>query len=176
MSEGTKKCRMCDAEKPLSEFRLFQGKYRQSYCHDCDREYHRKWSKSERGRECLRAKEKKRYARDPNHRKEHAKDFRERRLDRIFSIYGPICRCCGETERAFLTVDHINNDGGIERKAYGGNEKFRNWLAKQPKLPEYQILCWNCQWGKRINGVCPHQVEKGRHLTLVEGGNNARTT
>jgi hypothetical protein len=51
-----------------------------------------------------------------------------------------------------LTIDHINDNGAEERKENGrrGGASFYA-LLKQRKYPlGYQVLCWNCQWIKRI--------------------------
>jgi hypothetical protein len=82
--------------------------------------------------------------------------------DQVFTAYGGYkCACCGETERMFLSIDHINNDGNVERKsgAYrGSGNAFYGWLRKNGFPPGYQVLCMNCQVGKHKNGgVCPHQ-------------------
>lgn len=66
------------------------------------------------------------------------------------------CACCGETNRNFLTVDHINNDGYKERE---NSDWFgiARWLIKN-NLPEgIQILCMNCNFARYHNGgTCPH--------------------
>ena len=75
----------------------------------------------------------------------------------IFTHYGNKCACCGETERAFLAVDHINNDGAEFRK-----EKrrlgywFHGWIKTQGFPTNLQLLCQNCNWAKSRGG-CPHQ-------------------
>ena len=71
------------------------------------------------------------------------------------------CACCGETQRTFLTLDHINGDGNKERKALGrsGGETFYAHLRKQGYPRGYQVLCFNCNHGRYLNGgVCPHQT------------------
>jgi hypothetical protein len=82
--------------------------------------------------------------------------------DAVFAAYGGYrCACCSEGERLFLSIDHINNDGNIERNsgAYSGSGSgFYQWLRKQGFPAGYQVLCMNCQVGKHKNGgVCPHQ-------------------
>jgi hypothetical protein len=84
--------------------------------------------------------------------------------DDVFEAYGGyICACCGETEPKFLSIDHINNDGGKERKSGLYNSSgtaFYLWLRKNAFPPGYQVLCMNCQVGKHRNGgVCPHQCK-----------------
>ncbi len=34
----------------------------------------------------------------------------------VWAHYGQRCACCGETEPAFLAIDHVNNDGNVHRK------------------------------------------------------------
>ena len=81
--------------------------------------------------------------------------------EEVYSYYGGYkCNCCGETERTFLSIDHINNDGAAQRRAglHNGGSAFYAWLRKN-KFPDgYQVLCMNCQVGKHRNGgVCPHK-------------------
>jgi hypothetical protein len=82
--------------------------------------------------------------------------------DEVFTAYGGwICRCCGETERAFLTIDHLQNNGSKLRKegVHGHSADFYRWLKKGGFPPDFQVLCMNCNVGKHRNGgVCPHQV------------------
>lgn len=84
--------------------------------------------------------------------------------DKVFNHYGGYkCQCCGETERAFLSLDHINNDGSKhkrEEKLQTG-EQMHRWIIRNGFPPMFQVLCMNCNWGKRNNGgVCPHQADK----------------
>jgi hypothetical protein len=74
------------------------------------------------------------------------------------SRYGGSCVCCGESKLAFLTLDHIHNDGGKRRKSGEAlGTRFYKRLLKVPVDPTLQVLCWNCNMGKRLSGVCPHQ-------------------
>lgn len=91
----------------------------------------------------------------------------ERRLavrDSVYQAYGGYaCACCGESERTFLSIDHINNDGAKHRRECNlrTGEQLYRWLARNGFPPGFQILCMNCQWGKRNNnGVCPHRSGK----------------
>jgi hypothetical protein len=86
----------------------------------------------------------------------------DRCKEQVFAAYGGWqCACCGETERLFLSIDHVENNGAAERRsgAYrGSGSAFYAWLRKQNFPPGYQVLCMNCQVGKHKNGgVCPHQ-------------------
>jgi len=76
-----------------------------------------------------------------------------------FAAYGgPECRCCGESIREFLVIDHIDGGGNKHRTEVGGGLAFYRWLRKNGFPDGYQVLCLNCNWGKFINhGVCPHR-------------------
>jgi len=87
----------------------------------------------------------------------------DRCRDEVYGAYGGYkCKCCNETERMFLSIDHVYNDGAKERKSgeySGGGSAFYNWLRKNNFPEGYQVLCMNCQVGKYKNGgVCPHQT------------------
>ena len=73
----------------------------------------------------------------------------------------PFCRCCGEDVLRFLTLDHINDDGAKHRRKLSGRSKGGTGDYSKIRLAGYkaglQVLCWNCQWGKRLGGgFCPH--------------------
>ncbi|KKN08420.1 hypothetical protein LCGC14_1056890 [marine sediment metagenome] len=86
--------------------------------------------------------------------------FRNKLL--AFEAYGgAVCACCGETEIAFLTLDHVNGDGNKRRELKGiTGVRFYRILRQQgyPTDPPLQVLCFNCNSGRAINnGVCPHK-------------------
>ena len=69
----------------------------------------------------------------------------------------PKCACCGECILGFLTIDHIKQDGYKHRKSLGGNaQKLYLWIIKNNFPDDFQILCMNCNWGRRYTGICPH--------------------
>jgi len=77
--------------------------------------------------------------------------------DLAIQRYGGQCACCGETETAFLVIDHINGDGSAERRILS-NYQFAKRLATQPvDRSKYQVLCANCNHAKERPGGCPHQ-------------------
>lgn len=82
----------------------------------------------------------------------------------VFAAYGDECRCCGETEPMFLSIDHIDNDGAEMRASGvhgGGGSQFYQWLRKNGFPTGFQVLCLNCNIGKHRNGgICPHQSGK----------------
>lgn len=78
----------------------------------------------------------------------------------VIDVYGGKCNCCGISNPAFLTIDHVNNDGKKHRKEIKGNGSLYWWLKRKgfPK-DNFQVLCWNCNMGKHHNnGICPHKL------------------
>lgn len=76
----------------------------------------------------------------------------------VLAMYGgPICVCCGESEIAFLSIDHTKKDGAEHRRKIGKGGLYR-WLKRNnyPNDLGLEVLCMNCQFG-RIGGKCPHE-------------------
>ena len=93
--------------------------------------------------------------------KAHIRKLRKEMIE----AYGGKCCCCGETEPIFMQLDHINNDGSIERRRYGNHVVEWQELKKTgwPKN-RHQLLCANCNYGKRMNnGICPHKNKKNEN-------------
>jgi hypothetical protein len=98
-----------------------------------------------------------------------AKEIIQDRKFSVLAIYSegqPRCACCGETEISFLTMDHINNNGAEHRKKIfksktRGGYSFYVWIIKNNFPEDLQVLCMNCQFGKKFNeGICPHEFKQ----------------
>jgi hypothetical protein len=64
-------------------------------------------------------------------------------------------------EPKFLTVDHLYNDGKIERKTFRTSEMLYAELLRRKALSRrHQILCWNCNQAKYRYGACPHTLAR----------------
>lgn len=127
------KCSTCKVQKPFSEYHKSSNGYLgiQSHCKACQ----------------------------IVHRQTHYASLKRV----VFGHYGVSCKCCGETNQKFLSIDHINNDGAKQRKTFGlcSGVQFYCWIVKQGFPNDLQVLCMNCNCGKRYNGgVCPHQELK----------------
>lgn len=147
--EVSRVCSKCGLEKPLTDFpyRKDNRCYRRK-CKSCHKTYHADYYKT--------------YKPDGESVKAHSKKYRAKIREAVFQAYGGhICACCGETEPAFLCIDHINGGGNEHRKELGrSGYSFYVWLQLSGFPPGFQVLCHNCNIGKHINGgVCPH---KGR--------------
>ena len=73
----------------------------------------------------------------------------------VLSHYGinnkPLCVNCGFDDIRALTIDHVFNDGGQQRKMLPETRGscFYPWLKKHKFPVGYQTLCMNCQFIKR---------------------------
>lgn len=102
--------------------------------------------------------------------RERAAEYHRQMRARVMDAYGRVCACCGECQDAFLTVDHVHNDGSTHRKTLrprsyrsgrGGHTAVYRDIIKRGFPADFQVLCMNCNWGKARNGgVCPHQRMK----------------
>jgi hypothetical protein len=145
-----KLCKTCGHVKPLEEFGKIKSGHR-GKCKTCWSQYTRDY-----------------YAANPDARTAriaYNKQYRSSFKDKVFDLLGHECACCGESEEIFLTLDHVHNDGADHRRELGSQhggsstDKVWRWLVKNPdQVDRFQILCYNCNCGRRDNGgVCPHQ-------------------
>jgi len=86
---------------------------------------------------------------------------RKKRLEnkaKVFAILGGMCVCCLESNPKFLTIDHIRNDGYLDRRRDSGTF-YAKMLSQGVPKDKYQLLCWNCNCGRALNGgICPHKT------------------
>lgn len=176
-ADAGKSCSKCGVHRPLTEFRFYPAKKRhRSQCRDCEREtikgYNRRYYKQNRERvievnTAYRVQNSDRYR--EWQRVYQAKTHREYKLAAL-EVIGMQCACCGEATIEFLSIDHIDNDGRIHRKEIGRNGSIYDWLAKVGYKTRYrlQTLCFNCNFAKRYNGICPHQSEGSTTIPFVE--------
>lgn len=98
---------------------------------------------------------------NPEKRQAHiGSAYRARKKEEVFSHYGSVCACCGETEKAFLTLGHVKGDGAAHRKSLGhssgGVAVFLD-VIKRGFPDDFRIECYNCNCGAfRNGGICPH--------------------
>lgn len=154
--------------KPLDLFPFYDSKRigRRHECVECNRARVESNHQSNRDKRLQRMRE--RYAEDPTRfwspaRRKRANDLARKRnqelRETVVKAYGGKCVCCGEKNPLFLTLDHVNNDGGQMRKKVhtSSSTGLYMWAIKNNYPPALQCLCMNCNWGKaRNNGVCPH--------------------
>jgi hypothetical protein len=115
-------------------------------CHRCRRPVYR-------GGRCKECYERQREANDK---------WREKVRKEVFDAYGGKCACCGETKTAFLSIDHINQDGAARRRAKldGTGAQLYSQLRSRGFPPGYRLLCHNCNIASfnSKDGRCPHNM------------------
>lgn len=130
-------CHQCGEIKPDRKFRKTTAGKRQD-CKPCE------WllakSKLDKTKESLRRK-----------------SGNERLKSQVLGFYGEFCACCGETYRAVLSIDHINEDGAAHRREIGRN--LYRWLVNNGFPSGFQTLCRNCNWAKAYGG-CWHKESR----------------
>lgn len=134
---------------------------------------HRRWYLKHRDAILVKQREKYQANIEKHHAYERARS-KERRSYRlayfrklkaeVITVYGGMCKCCGESTMEFLSIDHINGNGNKHRTEAkcGGGSSFYLWL-KRYKFPtdNFQLLCFNCNFAKHRYGLCPHQKPLG---------------
>lgn len=69
------------------------------------------------------------------------------------AAYGGACRCCGLTDAAFLTLDHVSRYDGTGPR--GGHPLYL-WAKANGYPPSLRVLCLNCNFALGKFGYCPH--------------------
>ena len=83
----------------------------------------------------------------------------------VFNHYGWVCKCCGEDNPFFLTIDHINNDGAEHRRNI--KKTLYKWIIENNFPNDLQTLCMNCNWAKARFGECPHQNKEKKAFKVI---------
>ena len=77
--------------------------------------------------------------------------YRERVRNAVCALLGGVCIKCGFSDRRALQVDHIAGNGHKERlKLKTSSSLYRKILKMLHPEKEYQLLCANCNWIKRV--------------------------
>lgn len=146
-TDGTLECTKCHLIKPKESFYAVTGRCkhrenRDNQCIDCKSSVSKKWKKE--NQETVRVTNKR---------------WRDNKKQQCLNHYGAECNWCGEKDVGTLTLDHVNNDGSIERENLGICW-FWNHVVKQGFPNTYQILCMGCNAYKAWHGNLPESKRK----------------
>lgn len=69
------------------------------------------------------------------------------------------CKCCGIKQFDFLTIDHVGGRQKWNHERSMGGSKLYQWLRSNNYPEGFEVLCFNCNWGRyKNNGICPHEA------------------
>lgn len=158
-------CKSCSEEKDLARYQKESGgrHYFRKLCVQC-------WSDSRSAYQAVyrsdRADHLKEYHAQKHLNKKDKRNATSRRYyrnlrDQVLNRYGAMCSCCGESDKTFLTLDHVNNDGAEHRRKIGMGHIFYRWIIDHAFPDTIKVLCYNCNSGRyRNGGICPHETSK----------------
>lgn len=140
-TDATKTCKACNKKHVIHNKQYRHELVANGLCVDCAKIIE---GKTKMCKDCL------------DKRNTYSRNKIKDRKKIVFDHYGNICKCCGLNDIRFLTVDHINNDGGGKYR----DSNFYSWIIKNNFPDNLQLLCWNCNCAKsKNNGICPHKME-----------------
>lgn len=89
------------------------------------------------------------------HKKErnaYSKEWSAKKRELIIAHYGGKCIICGDKNIYHLCIDHVNNDGGKQRKSKHANS-FYSWIIENDFPDTLQILCHNHNMERAFYGT-----------------------
>lgn len=119
-------CFTCNDEKPLIDF----------YTNTKSKDGHRA--------SCKECENKKR-----RQRREQGLEWEQRIRQAAIDKLGGCCVRCGFSDPRALQIDHKNGGGCKERTLLGSNRLIFKKIV-DGQIEEYQLLCANCNWIKRV--------------------------
>lgn len=81
----------------------------------------------------------------------------------------PRCNHCGFDDIRALQIDHINGGGAQHRMSLVGSRsgsRFYIWLKKNDYPEDYQVLCANCNWIKRVENRELYRFDNSNQTSL----------
>ena len=122
------------------------------------KDYYRKWyeNNKEKAREMKRINMRKYRAANPQKYRAQSRAAKKKLKDAVFDIYGRRCVRCGFEDERALTLDHVKNNGSKERSELGERGVYYRAL-KEENYNDYQTLCMNCQFIKRVKDRMQNQ-------------------
>lgn len=171
----TQICNICKIRKDNSEFHIYKRRgttQLQATCKACHIAYNIKWR--EENNETFNASRRENRKENLEYFRAQEKGWNQELREEFIKAYGSCCNCCGEDNPRFLSIDHIDGKGKEHRLELRGKDRGGNTNSVLRELrrrgwpkDNYQLLCYNCNFGKaQNNNICPH-IEVHRRLLNV---------
>lgn len=157
--EYSRKYYLANRDKILKRSLEYQKRNRKAANENGKRYYERN---KERLKPVINARSRASYRNHAEERRAYAVAYRAKLKEELFAAYTDYCNCCGEKERAFLTLEHSNRDGKHHRLTVGHTLARQIVDLRKRGWPKegYEILCFNCNRASWELGVCPHRQRK----------------
>lgn len=94
--------------------------------------------------------------------------------EQVITSYEGQCVCCGQTNRKYLQLDHINNDGKTHRAVLSSSGRgggLYAWAKRNNYPNNLQLLCANCHQAKTS---CDNCTIEDHFLSSMGKNNNAK--
>jgi hypothetical protein len=144
-----KNCRVCESELTEANWMPSLQKRNSAICRPCHNKKGNKWRAD--NPEQAKALSRKWYHKQPKRSHEVTSKHRRKLRTETIIEYGGKCAKCGIDDHDVLDVDHIFNDGAIDRKKHLFAYNLYRELKRlgYPK-DRHQLLCKNCNWKKEL--------------------------
>ncbi len=176
--DGKRRCTACRKKKDAGEFYARGGGQKggprktEAVCKICKYQKDRMRLEKESVKVRRAFLQKQRRQKDPASHAKAAKEHRVKLRNEVITAYGGVCVCCGEDNREFLAIDHINGGGTKSRKLglHIAGTSFYLWLRKLDFPKDlFRLLCHNCNMSRGCYGYCPHESAVEKLLESVSG-------
>jgi len=128
-----------------------------SHCKECMRRKSKLWHDAHRHTAEYKARSKeysKQRVLDGSGNK-WAKERYQKFKDIVFSHYGNVCSCCGESTVEFLTIEHTLHNGK-QHRATKKSGIYRD-IVNKGFPSDLTLFCANCNFATRYGNACPHK-------------------
>ena len=93
------------------------------------------------------------YQKNKEKRNNQSKQRAKENEKELFRLMKNMCKCCGETDPMYLQIDHVKNDGYLDKNQSGSRICVKYKMKLYHENPKrFQLLCANCNVAKAKNG------------------------
>lgn len=93
-----------------------------------------------------------------DHRRQVVEGRRRYKAEALAAYGGPSCVGCGETDDCVLSLDHVDQQGGVHRKTVSAAKNLYSHLRRLKYPVGYRVLCLNCQRRAYVGAPFPKQL------------------